>query len=87
MSLDAVESGGQAMLTKTSSSDVCAPNLSGDSITDEDLIRAFILALAASGRKPKTLTVYQESVRPLSVFARDLGLPGIETNACGLRSP
>ena len=61
--------------TKTSSSDVCAPNLSGDSITDEDLIRAFILALAAGGRKPKTLTVYQESVRSLSAFARDLGLP------------
>ena len=55
--------------TKTSSSDVCAPNLSGDSITDEDLIRAFILALAAGGRKPKTLTVYQESVRSLSAFA------------------
>ena len=67
------------MLTKTSSSDVCAPNLTGDSITDEDLIRAFILALAAGGRKPKTLTVYQESVRSLSAFARDLGLPGLAT--------
>lgn len=67
------------MLTKTSSSDVCAPNLSGDSITDEDLSRAFILALAAGGRKPKTLTVYQESVRSLSAFARDLGLPGLAT--------
>ena len=63
------------MLTKTSSSDVCAPNLSGDSITDEDLIRAFILALAAGGRKPKTLTVYQESIRSLSAFAQGLGLP------------
>ena len=69
------------MLTKTSSSDVCAPNLSGDSITDEDLIRAFILALAAGGRKPKTLTVYQESVRSLSDFAqgdqRQLFLPAV----------
>ena len=58
MSLDAVESGGASMLTKSSSSDVCAPNFNGDSITDEDLIRAFILALGAGGRKPKTLTVY-----------------------------
>ena len=79
MRLDAARMGGAAMLTKTSSSDVCAPNLSGDSITDEDLIRAFILALAAGGRKPKTLTVYQESIRSLADFARDLGLAGLAT--------
>ena len=67
------------MVSRSSSSDVYAPNFSGDSIPEEDLIRGFILALGAGGRKPKTLTVYQESTRSLSEFARDLGLPGLAT--------
>ena len=50
-------------------------NPSPDPISDEDLIRGFLLNLGPSGRKPKTLEVYGDSVRMLSDFARCLGLP------------
>ena len=45
-----------------------------ESISDDDLIRGFILALGADGRKPKTLGNYEDSIRALSEFARNLGL-------------
>jgi site-specific recombinase XerD len=67
------------MATKTSSSDVSAPNSNRDPITDKDLIRGFILALGAGGRKVKTLYIYEESIRMLSDFAQSLGLPGLAT--------
>ena len=41
------------MTTKTSSSDVNAPNYQGEPISDEDLIRGFILALGAWGAQAK----------------------------------
>jgi hypothetical protein len=47
------------MVSKTSSSDVNAPNYGRESISDEDLIRGFILALGAEGRKQKALTIYE----------------------------
>ena len=65
------------MISKTSSSDVNAPNLNREPISDDDLIRGFILALGAGGRKEKTLYIYEESIRMLSDFARGLGLPGL----------
>ena len=65
------------MVARTSSSDVNAPNFNRESISDRDLIRGFILALGAGGRKPKTLTVYQDSIWALSEFAGSLGLPGL----------
>ena len=67
------------MVTKRSSSDVSAPNYTREPISDEDLIRGFILALGAGGRKAKTLTIYEDSIRMLSVFAQSLGLPGLAT--------
>ena len=67
------------MVSKTSSSDVSAPNFPRESISDEALIRGFILALGVGGRKPKTLTIYDDSIRMLSGFARSLGLPGLAT--------
>ena len=42
------------MISKTSSSDVNAPNNHAEPISDEDLTRGFILALGAGGRKQKT---------------------------------
>ena len=54
------------MVSKTSSSDVNAPNYGREPISDEDLIRGFILALGAGGRKQKTLTIYEDSIRMLS---------------------
>ena len=67
------------MATKRSSSDVYAPNYNREPISDEDLIRGFILALGAGGRKAKTLTIYEDSIRMLSDFARSLGLPSLAT--------
>ena len=66
------------MVSKSSSSDVSAPNFNRV-ISDEDLIRGFILALGAGGRKQKTLTIYEDSIRMLSGFARDLGFPSLTT--------
>ena len=64
-----------------SSPHVRAPNSSvrptPEAISDDDLIRGFTLALGASGRKAKTLSIYEKSVQALSAFARDLGLPGL----------
>ena len=67
------------MVFKTSSLDVYAPAFCREPISDEDLIRGFILALGAVGRKEKTLYIYEESIRMLSEFARIFGLPGLST--------
>lgn len=65
------------MPTKTSSSHVSAPNLSPEVISDADLLRGFLLALGAGGRKQKTLDIYEESLLMLSDFAQSLGFPGL----------
>ena len=67
------------MVSETSSSDVSVPNFSREAISDEDLLRGFLLALGAGGRKPKTLHIYEESIQMLSDFTRSLGLPGLAT--------
>ena len=67
------------MVNKRSSSDISAPNSHGKPITDHELIRGFILALGAGGRKPLTLFIYEDSIRKLSDFAQNLGLPGLVT--------
>ena len=67
------------MTTKTSRSDVSAPNSNREQISDKDLIRGFILALGAGGRKAKTLYIYEESIQMLSDFAESLGLPSLAT--------
>ncbi len=51
------------MVSQSSSSDVIAPNFNREPISDEDVIRGFILALGAGGRKQKTLTIYEDSIR------------------------
>ena len=65
------------MAVKAASSHKSASNYALDPISDEQLIRGFILSLGASGRKAKTLHIYEESVRKLSQFAMELGLPGL----------
>ena len=65
------------MVSQSSRSDITTPNFKREQVSDEDVIRGFILALGAGGRKQKTPTIYEDSVRMLSVFARDLGLPGL----------
>ena len=67
------------MATKTSSSDVSAPNSNREIISDDDLIRGFVLALGAGGRKARTIFIYEDSIRRLSTFARSLGLPILAT--------
>ena len=63
------------MYMKTSRSHGSAPNYAPEVISDEDLIRGFLLSLGASGRKPKTLETYEDSVRALSAFGNALGFP------------
>ena len=65
------------MVSQSSRSDITTPNFKREQVSDEDVIRGFILALGAGGRKQKTLTIYEDSIRMLSVFAQDLGLPGL----------
>ncbi len=67
------------MVAKPSSSDVNAPNSGRGIISDDDLIRGFIMALGAGGRKSRTLFIYEDSIRSLSDFARNLGLPSLAT--------
>jgi hypothetical protein len=67
------------MVAKPSSSDVNAPNSGRGLISDDDLIRGFIMALGAGGRKSRTLFIYEDSIRSLSDFARNLGLPSLAT--------
>ena len=67
------------MVSKSSSSDVSAPNYGPEPISDDDLIRGFILALGAGGRKSRTLFIYEDSIRKLSDFARSLSLSGLAT--------
>ena len=57
------------MVTERSSSDISAPNFKGSPIADNELIRGFILALGAGGRKERTLYIYEESIRTISDFA------------------
>ena len=51
------------MVAKPSSSNVHAPNSGREPISDDDLIRGFVLALGAGGRKTRTLFI---SIRSLS---------------------
>ncbi len=41
------------MVSKSSKSDVSAPNFNREPISDEDVIRGFILAVGAEGRKQR----------------------------------
>ena len=46
------------MASETSSSDISAPNSISNPISDHHLIRGFLLALGAGGRRAKTLHIY-----------------------------
>lgn len=63
------------MSTESSRSHVSAPNYHPEPISDYDLIRGFELSLGASGRRDKTLEVYTDSIKALSTFTRQEGLP------------
>ena len=67
------------MTTVSSSSDVNASNYQREPASDDTLIRGFVLALGAGGRKARTLFIYEDSIRRLSDFAQSLGLPGLAT--------
>ena len=65
------------MLSRMPSSHVNAPNFIREPISDDDLLRGFILALGARGRKQKTLTIYEDIMRMLSDFVGSLELPDL----------
>ena len=67
------------MITESSRSHVYAPKYRPDPISDEDLIRGYLLSLGASGRRPKTLETYGDSIRSLSDYAREHGLSNLAT--------
>ena len=67
------------MTSKTTSSDICAANSEPESIPDDDLIRGFLLSLGAGGRKPRTLFIYEDSIRKLSDFSRKHSFPSLVT--------
>ena len=53
------------MARKSSSSDVRAPNYSSEPLSDDHRIRGFTISLVAGGRKPRTLFIYEDSIRNL----------------------
>ena len=55
--------------TRPSSQD-SAPNYQAEPISDEVLTRGFLLDLGASGRSPKTLFIYGDSVKPIMASER-----------------
>ncbi len=63
------------MVKTRPSSHVYVPNYHEEPISDEDLIRGFLLDLGASGRSPNTLFIYGDSVKRLSAFGHELGFP------------
>ena len=46
------------MVSQPSSSDISTPDFRHEPVSDEDVIRGFILALRAGGRKQKTLRTW-----------------------------
>ena len=64
------------MNARSSSSLSYSPNFQPGIPSDDTLIRGFILALGAAGRKETTLYIYDESIRSLSSFAKERDLPG-----------
>ena len=67
------------MVSSMSGSDVNAPNFNREIISDNDLLRGFILALGAGRRKQKTLTIYEDIIGMLSDFSSSLGLAALAT--------
>ena len=58
---------------------ISAPDSNLEWRPDEELVRGFLLALGAGGRKQRTLQIYEDSIRRLSDFAGSQGLPGLAT--------
>lgn len=46
------------MVSQSSSSDISTPKIRREPVSDEDVIRGFILAPGAGGRKQKTLRTW-----------------------------
>jgi integrase/recombinase XerC len=67
------------MATKSSRSHTSVPNSTAEPISDEDLIRGFLLDLRASGRVARTAEIYGASIKRLSSFAREMGFPPLAT--------
>jgi len=58
---------------------VSGPNSNLECKSDDELVRGFLLALGAGGRKQRTLQIYEDSIRMISNFAGSQGLPGLAT--------
>ena len=67
------------MVSRTSGSELSAPNYNHEPLLDEYLSRGFFLTLGAGGCKEKSLHTCEESIRMLFDFARNPGFPGLAT--------
>ena len=63
------------MVKQASNSDVHTANSYREILSDEDLIRGFLLDLGTSGRTKRTGEIYGDSIRSLSAFAHKMGFP------------
>ena len=64
---------------ESSRSHVSVPNFHPEPISDDELIRGFLLDLGASGRSPTTHFIYGDSVTRRLAFARKMGFPSLAT--------
>ena len=58
---------------------VSVPNYQSEPLSDEDSIRGCLLDLRTTGRSSKTIFIYGDSVKRLSVFARGVGFRSLAT--------
>ncbi len=63
------------MKTLRPKSHVYAPNVQPEPISNEDIVRSFLLGLGGAGRVEKTLETYGQSLRMFVEFAKMEGLP------------
>ena len=64
-----------AIVKTRTSSHVFLPNHQEEPISDEDLIREFLLDLRPSDRYEKDILIYGDSAKRLSAFGREPGFP------------
>ncbi|MFH1483249.1 MAG: tyrosine-type recombinase/integrase [Chloroflexota bacterium] len=65
------------MKTGRPKSHIYAPNVQAEPISNEDIIRSFLLSLGGSGRVERTLETYGQALRMLVEFAKREGLPAL----------
>jgi hypothetical protein len=71
------------MTNNSSRSHVSVPNFGLEPISDEDLIRGFLLDLGTSGRSEKTIFIYGDSAPSALGVRPEYGLPAAGDDDAG----